>query len=245
MRIVLRFFGRPRVFVDGQALGSTWWWQSKGRELFWYALAHGTQGFTRAEACADLYPDLDGEAASRALRNVLYELRKLIAAQCGVPGSIASHQGRLQLLPGDLGHSWETDLHTLVNCLHDLRDGRMASIDLALLLDGPFLADLTADWTQPFRRYWEQEAMQALELAADRFEAAGRIQEALACLRRELEFCPDEIALVRRVMVLCHTAGDAGGLRAAYLQHCRAARDELDVPPEPSVVALYDALTGA
>ena len=243
-RIALRFFGRPMAFVDGRPLGSAWWWQSKTRELFWYALAHGAQGFTREEACADLYPELDTAVAGRALRNALYELRKLIAAQCGVAGGVSNRQGRLQLLPGDLGPTWESDLQALEESLRGLREGRQESTDLPLLLAGPFLADLQADWTHPYRRYWEQEAVRALELAADLYETAGRAQEALACLRRELEFCQDDTALVRRMMALCHTVGDMGGVRAAYQLHCRSAREDLDAPPDPEITALYRTLIG-
>jgi DNA-binding SARP family transcriptional activator len=65
----------------------------------------------------------------------------------------------------------------------------------------------------------------------------------LACLRREVEFCPDDAALVRRLMVLYHALGDLGGLRATYLSHRHALREELEVAPDPDLTALYETLT--
>jgi DNA-binding SARP family transcriptional activator len=80
-------------------------------------------------------------------------------------------------------------------------------------------------------------------LAATHYERAGRAAEALACLRREVELCPDDTALVRRLMVLYHALGDLGGLRATYLSHRRALHEELEVAPDPDLIALYETLT--
>jgi len=241
--ITLRFFGPPAVYIGGRPLGSAWWPRSKGREILWYALAHGGTGFTREEAIADLFPDMDAEAGGRALRNALHELRKLLRARCGV-GKILVGTDRLRLLPEELGASCDADTRTLEDHLDRLRAGETnAATGISALLAGHYLADLHADWTHPFRHYWEREALHALDLAAAHYERAGQAAEALACLRREADFSPDDPALVRRVMRLYHAVGDQSGLRAAYLSHRRALRDDLDVEPDVSVTELYDALT--
>jgi DNA-binding SARP family transcriptional activator len=242
--ITMRFFGAPMLYIGGQPLGNAFWMRSKGRELLWYALAHGRAGFTREEACADLFPDMDGEAGSRALRNLLYELRKLLRAHCAVDTLRASADGHLRLLPEDLGPTCDVDTRTLETWLAHLRADELDAVgDLPLLLGGRYLADLQADWTRPFRYYWEREAIHALDLAATHYERAGRATEALACLRREVAFCPDDAALVRRLMVLYHALGDLGGLRATYLSHRHALREELEVAPDPDLTALYETLT--
>jgi DNA-binding SARP family transcriptional activator len=242
--ITVRFFGAPMLYIGGQPLGNAAWMRSKGRELLWYALAHGSAGFTREEAWADLFPDMDGEAGSRALRNLLYELRKLLRTHCGVDTFRASADGRLRLRPEDLGPARDVDTRTLETWLAHLRAGEMDAVgDLPLLLGGHYLADLQADWTRPFRYYWEREAVHALDLAATHFERAGRAAEALACLRREVAFCPDDTVVVRRLMVLYHALGDVGGLRATYLAHRRTLHEELEVAPDRDLIALYETLT--
>jgi two-component SAPR family response regulator len=112
------------------------------------------------------------------------------------------------------------------------------------MLEQTFLAAVDGEWLWPYRAHWDAEAMRALDLAATLAEGAGRLQEALDYLRREAEYCPDDPALTRRIMALAHTIGDGGMLRAAYLQHCRAAREELGVEPDGAVVALYGELMG-
>src|SRR5207237_10257220 len=109
--ITVRFFGAPMVYIGGQPLANAGWTHSKGRELLWYALAHGSAGFTREEVCADLFPDMDAEAGGRALRNLLYELRKRLRAHCGVDTLRASADGRLRLRPEDMGPSWDVDTY--------------------------------------------------------------------------------------------------------------------------------------
>lgn len=242
--IAVRFFGTPLLLIGGQPLGGTWWARSKGRELLWYALAHGRSGFTREEACADLFPDLDAERGGRALRNLLYELRKLLRAHCRVGELLMAVNGRLHLLPEDLNTCWDADTQTLEDWLARLRAGTLDGVgDLPVLLPGPYLADLDADWTRPVRYYWEREALHALDLAATLYERAGCPAQALACLRRAVEFSPDDAALLRRVLLLYHALDDVSGLRATYLLHRRALREELEAAPDPSVTALYETLT--
>ncbi len=241
--ITLRFFGLPALYVEGRPLGTAWWARSKGRELLWYALAHGEGGFTREQAGADLYPEMDAEAGGRALRNALHELRKLLRAHCGVDQVLVDTGGRLHLTPEELGTSCDTDIRTLEDWLAHLRVGEPHAVgDLPALLTGRYLADLHEDWTRPFRHYWEGEAVRALDLAAAHYERTGRPVEALSCLRCELDFCPDDAILPQRVMVLYHALGDLGGLRATYLSHCRTLRDDLDIDPDPGVVSLYNKL---
>jgi two-component SAPR family response regulator len=211
--------------------------------LLWYALAHGQAGFTREEACADLFPELDAERGGRALRNVLYELRKLLRDFFQVQDILDPRDGRLCLMPSDLSPNWEADTQTLQTWLESLRTGGEPAGDVSLLVGGHYLADLDGEWTRPFRHYWESEALHALDLAATYYERAGCPAEALACLRRAIEFSPDDVTLLRRVMLLYHALDDPGGLRAAYLLHRRTMREELAAEPDPDVTALYETLT--
>ncbi len=242
-RVVVRFFGPPILSLDERSLGSAWWAHSKGHELLWYALAHGARGFTRAEACADLFPEMDGEAAGRALRNVLYELRKMLLPHCGPAPLRAGSDGRLRLSPEELGSSPDVDTRTLEERLARLRAGDgAAAADLPVLLAGRYLAGIEADWTHPFRYYWEREAVHALDLAATHFERAGRAPQAVTCLQRELELCPDDTALVRRLMTVYAALGDVAGARATYLAHRRSLHDDLGVAPQAELLDLYEAL---
>lgn len=44
-------------------------------------------------------------------------------------------------------------------------------------------------------------------------------------------------------MLLYNALGDMGGVRAAYLAHRRAMREDLDADPDPDIVDLYETLT--
>ncbi|HWE63535.1 MAG TPA: hypothetical protein VHB98_17620 [Chloroflexota bacterium] len=241
--VQLRFFGDPSAIVAGVSLGAAGWRYTATRDLFWYALAHDTAGFTREEALTDLFPDQDTIAAGRLLRNGLYGLRQLLAHYCDLTPALGVSAGNLRLLPDELGCPLVSDLATLRERLGRLRAGDVqAGEGLPQLLGGHYLAPVYGDWVAPFRTYWEQEAVRALDLAATLFERAGRSQEALESLQAEIVFCPDDALLVQRVLRLCSILADGGAMRTVYLQHCRTARDVLGVEPDQEVVTLYKEL---
>ncbi len=241
--VVLRFFGGPTATIGDTEVGKDGWRYMEARTLFWYALAHGKRGFSRDDLALDLFPELDGEQAGKALRNTFYALRKMFK-KLGVGHTLPMKDGRGVLLPGDLCPSYQSDLDRLHACIKSVQAGEQRSAaELLSLLEHPFMADLEGDWLAPFRAYWNGEAIRALQLAATAAEQTGRAQEALVLLRRQAEFSPDDPAIARRILLVAHAMADSGAVRATYLEHCRVARDELGVEPDPSVVALYARLT--
>jgi DNA-binding SARP family transcriptional activator/tetratricopeptide (TPR) repeat protein len=243
--LMLRFFGGPTATVDDIVVGKDGWRYVEARTLFWYALAHGSRGFSRETLGADLFPELDGEQAGRALRNTFYALRQMFR-KWGIPTAFPLSNGRGILLAKDLCPSHESDLDQLHAAIRTAgtKDALPAS-KLLSLLEQPYMADLQGDWLFPFRAYWNGEAIRALDLAATAAEHGGRPEEALLLLRREAEFSPDDPRVSRRILLLAHAMGDHGALRATYVEHCRISRDDLGVGPDPSVVALYGKLTRA
>ncbi len=243
VRLDLHFFGHAAAFADGRPLGSAWWQQSKVRELFWYALAHGRDGFSRDEACAHLFPESDMVSAARALRNLLYELRRILRATPGELGRVAEHDRHVRCALADLAPEVTSDLLRLTEHRARLERGDLGVVsELIAGAAGRYLADIGADWTRPFRYYWEREAVEALDRAASLCERVRRPMDALACLQREVDFCADDALLVQRVLRRYAALGDAGGMRATYLQHRRSMRQELDADADPAVTALYQEL---
>jgi len=150
----------------------------------------------------------------------------------------------MRLLPGNLCATVESDTQHLTGYIRKLLAGeRVPTADLSALLEYSYLADLRGDWLGPFRHEWDGEAVRALDLAALQAERNGQAEDTLLLLRREAEFCPDDAALTRRVMLLAHSMTDAGLLRATYMQHCRTMADQLDLEPDQEVVAPYGALS--
>ncbi len=243
--LALRFFGGPTATIDEAVVGKDGWRFVEARTLFWYALAHGSRGFSREALGTDLFPELDGEQVGRTLRNTFYALRQMFR-KWGIPNAFPMTDGRGVLLPRGLCPSYESDLDVLHAAIRAAGTNEaLPTSKLLSLLEQPYMADLQGDWLFPFRAYWNGEAIRALDLAATAAERGGRPQEALLLLRREAEFSPDDPLVSCRILLLAHAMGDHGVLRATYVEHCRISRDDLGVGPDPSVVALYGKLARA
>jgi TolB-like protein/DNA-binding SARP family transcriptional activator len=117
------------------------------------------------------------------------------------------------------------------------------------LYTGPFLDGFSVRGAPPFEHWAESQRehlagryASALETVALEHEAAGSRNEALACWRRLAAHDPCSSRTSLRLMQALAAAGD----RAAALQHARAheaaVRSELDMEPDPEVLAFAEQL---
>ena len=228
----LRTFGGLAIEGDGaHPLGS----QRKSLLLLAVVAAAGTRGVSRDRLLGLLWPESDEERARGALKQALHTIRR----QLGAP----------EVLSGIAALSLNSDVIT--SDVEAFRDALARGDDesAARLFSGPFLDGIFADGSPELDQWIEEErsrlavqfgdALERLALAA---EATGNSQEAVRRWRRRQVSDPVSAPISLRLMRALATAGD----RAGALQHAKAhealLRAQLDLPPDPSVMALAEEL---
>ena len=229
----LHTFGGCFLERDGARL-DTLSGQRKALALF-AVLATGTRGVSRDSLLASLWPETDEERARTSLRQLVHALRTQLAAP-----ALLLPSAELRLNP-DIITSDVADFRDAVRAGdHEAA----AALHVGPFLDGFYLkgADGFERWAAVERAALAHDATRALEALAEGASARGDAREAAEWWRRVAQAEP----LSARAATGLMRALDAGGERAAALQHARVyellVRDEVGGAADPSVTKLVEAL---
>lgn len=214
----------------------------KGRALLTnLACARGHKA-TREQLALLLWNDSARRQARQNLRQVLFKVQRILAAQ-SIPilrvGSDMVELAREALWVD----AW--DFATLAG-----DGGRHALERIGRLYRGEFVHDLSVeapafnDWLSERRAHYQDRALLTLTALIEIQRRLGDVNAAIATAYRALEIDPCEEAAHRDLMALL----SAQGLRAAALKQHRTCqtilRRELDVAPDLTTEALYRQLRG-
>ncbi len=193
--------------------------------------AAGKGGASRDRILALLWPEGDPDRARHALTQSLYHARRNL----GADDLILPAGGDLRLNPERI----TSDLEELEEAARTGDHARVAAAYQGPFLDGFFLAG-SADferWTSEQRDRLARIAADSLDALASAAESRNDYAESVQWRRRRVTIDPLDTQATLRLLAALSAAGD----RTGALQHARVyealVRDELDVAPDPAVMA--------
>ena len=186
--------------------------------LAWLALEGPT---TRARLAALLWPGSDGETARNALRQRLFQLRRLTGFE------LATGQATLTLNE---------------RLTHDLSeaDSLLGEADIESIAAGEF-----AHWLHAQRERRRQRRQLAVAARADAAEQAADWGGALTLSRELLTTEPVSEAAHRRLMRVHYLSGDRAAALLAFDQCERMLKDEVGARPSVETLALLATIEAA
>lgn len=217
--VQLRLLGQPRLLRPD---GTDKPLERRDAALLALLALDGPQ--PRALLARWLWPDGDEVKALRNLRQRLFRLRRSAALP------LVQGLATLSLSPG-LSHDVQA------------QPALDQSLESRELLGGCDYADCEplAERVEGLRQRWRATCIAALEAAADRLNAQGRIDEALAHFRRALLLQPNSERAWHRLIQAEHAAGD-GAQALSSFERCREALARLATKPSPETLALVDRI---
>jgi DNA-binding SARP family transcriptional activator len=169
---------------------------------------------SRQELSALFWPNRDGEAARRSLRQELSTLRSVIGA---------TH------IEADADRARVVDVH--------ISEGG------GVFLAGfPPITEPFDEWVRERRAKLRDGAAASLEREIDTAEREGRIGDAIAAARRLLEIEPTREATHRTVMACLALDGKHAAAMQQYRSCVTALRRELQIAPSRETTALYESI---
>ena len=196
------------------------------------------QPLSRDRAMALLWPERDTANARRLLNLAVHVLRSAVGED-----AIASTGDGLLLNPSRVA----CDLHDLRAAIAANASERVVQLNSGPLLDGFHLDDSTefGYWLDERRSELTHAYMGALLLLAERQEQSGDVHGRVGTCRRLVAADPYSGAYAQALMRALDAAGDRAGASHHASEHARRLHADLDLEPDPEVVALAEQLRAA
>ena len=196
------------------------------------------QPLSRDRAMAMLWPERDVTNARRLLNLAVHVLRAALGE-----GAIASTGDGLLLVPRLV----RCDLHDLRAAIADSEHERVVKLYTGTLLDGFHLDDSTefAHWLDERRTELAHAYTGALLAVAAGQEKSGDVHGLVGTWRRLVSFDPHSAVYARALMLALDGSGDRTGAIQHASEHAQRVRMDLELEPDPGVMALAGQLRTA
>ena len=196
------------------------------------------QPLSRDRAMALLWPERDLANARRLLNLAVHVLRSALGE-----GAIVSTGDGLLMNPSRLS----CDLHELRTAIAADASERVVRLYTGPLLDGFHLDDSTefGYWLDERRSDISHAYIGALLVLAERQEQSGDVHGRVGTCRRLVAVDPHSGVHAQALMHALDAAGDRAGANHHASEHAHRLRVDLDLQPDPEVVALAQQLRGA
>ena len=224
-------FGRSRVRTSGAAGAAVSWRGAKAKELIFYLLVHpGWQRREEIQAC--VWSDADESHARQAFHTTLHRLRRTLGAD-----AVEERHGEYRLSPAP-----QISFDVVEFRRHALGAGDASGAAAAeeteaalALYRGPFLADLSPDWSSEVRDELEGLYLELCVRQANYLMEQDRHSEAEALLRRALDIDP-YLDQAHALLITCQAAaGRAAAALHHYSRHAAQLQRDLGVIPSAVV----------
>jgi two-component SAPR family response regulator len=232
--LAVQTLGTDQISVNGQSVQLGW---SKAREVFYYLLAH-SDGATTETLRESIWPNLSAERSRDALKTAIYQLRAVL------PREFIVLQGR-QVYRLNRDVVWlDYDVERFLQLIDQQGDDPEALLEALDLYRGSYLPGTDNHWSSSLRTYLERRYLEALRIAAGRYEQETAYQDALTRYREIIAVDPLDEAAHAGAMRCYYTLGNRAAAIEQYRQLRRLLDDELGIEPEHTseVERLYSRL---
>jgi LuxR family maltose regulon positive regulatory protein len=215
--IKLYSLGRFSVVIDNTPLKTSGKAQAKPLELLKALVAGGGREVGAATLAAQIWPDVEGDAAQNALDTTLHRLRKLLQQD----DAVIVHQAKLSLNPVKVWVDvWAFE--RLANRLeHGTGDHRDDAAKLFRLYLGNFLQqDSEAPWLLPMRQRLRSKFLRQVVSLGCAWENQGELARAADAYQHGIEVDNLSEELYRKLMLCEYKRGNAAAALEAY-RRCR------------------------
>jgi len=239
-KLVIHAFGTPEVRVNGQTIPMSVWRTQSVRDLFFYFL-HCHDAITKEQAGVVLWPETrDAQALKARFKNEIYRLRRAVGRD------VIVFDNEYYRFNRELDYEYDVeafDSHILF--AHKTADinSRIEHFKKVVdLVHGPYLAEVDIEWAALERERLSQAYGNALEELSYLYLNTNQLESCLAVCQLALKWDRFHEAIYQIEMRAYAALGDRSAVARRY-QACKAAMQDLGIPPSEETQQIYRDLT--
>jgi LuxR family transcriptional regulator, maltose regulon positive regulatory protein len=239
--LVVRAFGNPEISVSGKVIQMSDWRTQSVRDLFLYFL-NRQEAVTKEQVGAALWPEIPNVLMLKArFKNDIYRLRRAVGRDAIV------FEDEYYRFNHQMDYEYDVeafDSHIARAHKTTNTNTRIEHLRKAVeLVHGPYLADVDVEWAAPERdRLWHAYGA-VLEELAYLYLDTNQLENCLMICQSALKRDRFHEAIYQIEMRAYAVLGDRSAVARRY-QACRAAMDDLGIPPSAETERIYRELTG-
>lgn len=233
-------FGNPEVSINGQAIPMSEWRTQSVRDLFFYFL-YRQDAVTKEQIGLALWPETrDVQVLKARFKDQIYRLRRAVGRD------IIVFEDEYYRFNRELDYEYDVEaFESHILRAHKAADhnSTMEYLQKAVdLVQGPYLADVDAEWAAVERERLGQIYGTALEDLAQLYLNVNKLEQCVSICLLALQRDRFHEAMYQIVMRAYAALGDRPAVARQY-QACKTAMQELDISPSAETERIFRELT--
>ena len=239
--IKIKAFGRAEVVVSGRAVNVSDWRTQSVRDMFFYFL-YNQEPVTKEQVAEILWPDMDDPDAIRTkFKYGIYWLRRAVGRNTIV------FEDEYYRFNREMDYEYDVEaFDSYLNKVYQTQDliERIGLYRKAVeLVEGPYLADLDADWVLIERERLGRIYRSALDELAQLYLDTNQFQECLAVCKKAVEQDRYSETIYQIELRAYAAVGDRAAVVHRYHEYKTLLMEELGLAPSEDFDKMYKELT--
>ncbi|MCI0438699.1 MAG: tetratricopeptide repeat protein [Chloroflexi bacterium] len=239
-RVEARSLGSAKITLDSNPILNTAWGSSKAREMFMFMLYHG-QPLHKDKIVDSLWPQISSSKTNSNFHSTLHRMKTALYPNC------VEREGELY----KLNPQWEfwLDAREFERMLREAEalpagDPRLEELvsSAITLYKGAFLEEFDSPWCDQLRTELEQKFWKAVTGRAERLQARGQLQQAIAALENALAIDELQEQTYYKIMDLYLELGDTTSATRIYKRCLSVFGETVSFASSPKVTNILSHL---
>jgi LuxR family transcriptional regulator, maltose regulon positive regulatory protein len=233
-------FGEVQVQRNQRTVGTSEWQTREARDLFFFMLQ--APPMTKEQIALEFWPDISPARLKMRFKSNIYRIRQALGQ------NVILYENDKYRFNREIRHHWDRqELDTLLQSGRPEQDeARIDFLNQALLLmKGPYMADLDAEWAVSDRLKFQDIRQELLVELAGLYLKTGQARKCLGAASAALDFDPLLEAAHRLAIQAYASLHDLVGMTLQYRRYQQLLMTELGLQPSSEMNALYAQLLDA
>jgi DNA-binding SARP family transcriptional activator len=245
--LTAKFFGSPRLFLNGRLVDDRLWPTSKSKKALFYLILRYPEKTGAEQLIEALWPGSGRTEGQNSLRKAMQHIRQVLSGAGADREIVLSDKGYFSIAPGvvifrDIDWLAKSAAQTGIAGKHGQSQRRELERTLARIEPGIALGWFD-NWAEDLRGVVMKRYETALKLIADHYWSRNKYPEASGYYKKLTAVNPGDESYHRSLMRIASRRRNFREVKRIYDRLVLFLKAEMDSSPQPATKRLYRSLS--